>query len=44
MIIPWKKINELTVNAKNELKKINGNNEAIDMINFLLDYMIKREN
>ncbi len=39
-----KKINELTVNAKNELKKINGNNEAIDMINFLLDYMIKREN
>ncbi len=39
-----KKINELTLNAKKELRKINGNKEAIDMIDFLLDYMIKREN
>ncbi len=39
-----KKINELTLNAKKELKNINGNNEAIDMLNFLLDYIIKRDN
>lgn len=39
-----KKIDEYNSNARASLKKIGGSREIIDMLDFLLEYLIKREN